>query len=495
MGTVLRRLLTFVVAVVVLAFLAAPAAHARPARDIAGVALHPWQLQNSSVRERVFAGVAATGAQWVRVDMPWNWVEERGPTVKWGHGSWGALDAVVNSADRHGLKVIGILGFTPRWASDSGDPWAYPYARPFEDFFTAALRRYPQIPAWELWNEPNFSRFSKPGPDPGKFVEFMRSARRVRDGVGSQAKLISGGLAPGVDIDIFTWLNEVAIRGGLSLIDGFGVHPYSVVDPDDPRSWMMKLETIHNRLAELGRPDLPLWLTEYGSPTTQAASGYGPPLNDQQQADRLRNAFALATRFDWIENLTWYEYRDSCDDALDPECNFGLVHLDLSGKPSYDAFREVIAGATAKLRPRLTLTSRIRAARLPARRSAARASKFAAPAKHRASKGPAAKHRASKRKRAKRRAMKTRTVNRITVSGALTLPGTPWPNAFIKVLLPRRSGPPKAVAIVVKEGYFWARFEGPELRSGTLEVRYSGSDVYQPLTAQVQVVSSATTKR
>ena len=59
-----------------------------------------------------------------------------------------------------------------------------------------------------------------------------------------------------------------------------------------------------------------------------SANGYGPALTEQQQAERLRTAYALATRFDWIENLTWYEFRDSCSDAADPECRFGVVRTD-----------------------------------------------------------------------------------------------------------------------------------------------------------------------
>ena len=160
----LRRLL-LTSAVLLTALVAAPAAHARPAPDIAGVAVHPWQLGSYDARERVFSGIAATGARWVRVDMPWAWVEEHGPTIRNGHGAWGSIDPIVDSATRHGLKLLPIVAFTPKWASDSGELWAYPYTRPFEDFFAAALRRYPQITAWELWNEPNFERFSKPGPD------------------------------------------------------------------------------------------------------------------------------------------------------------------------------------------------------------------------------------------------------------------------------------------------------------------------------------------
>jgi hypothetical protein len=473
----LRRSL-FPAAVLLAVLLAAPAAHARPARDIAGVALHPWQLGSYDAREKAFSSVAGTGARWVRVDLPWAWVEEHGPTIRHGRGTWGAIDPIVDSATRHGLKLLPILGFTPKWASDSGELWTYPYSQPFEDFFAAALRRYPQIQAWELWNEPNFERFSKPGPDPAGFVELLRAALHARDSVGSKAKLISGGIAPGGEIDMVSWINQIAMRGGLNLIDGLGIHPYSPADPDDPRSWMMQLQAIHEQLAELGRPDLPLWLSEYGAPTTPVANGYAPALTEQQQADRLRTAFALASRFDWIENLTWYEYRDSCTETLDPECNFGLVHNDLSRKPSYYALRDVIAGATAKLRPRLLLSTKIKEARVPVARASKRS-----------------KRRPPKRRPQKRVPVKRITVKRITVSGRLTLPGTQWPNAVLTVMLPRRGAPPKAVPILVKEGYFWARFEGRDLRSGTLEARYAGSDSYQPLTAQIPVVSSVTTSR
>jgi len=492
---VVRRRLTLVAAVLacLLSLGAAPSAHARPARDIAGVALHPWQLQNPRDRERVFAGVEATGARTVRVDFPWVLVESNP-----GHHAWGQLDAIVAAADRHGLELLPMVAYVPPWASQSGDLWAFPDSEAFEDFFATALRRYPRIPAWELWNEPNFERFSKPRPDPAGFVELLRAARRARDSVGSRAKLIAGGLAPGGDIDIIPWINQVAVRGGLELIDGLGIHPYSSVSPDDPRSWMMQLEALHDRLADMGRPDLPLWLTEYGAPSVPVANGYGPALTEAQQAERLATAFALATRFDWIENLTWYEYRDSCGDRRDAECNFGLVHGDLSPKPAYNALRGVTAGAVAPLQPTLLLSTKIRGARVPLADASKAKRKPRAkprPGKRGDSKRVAAKRRAAKRRAAKRRARKRIRVNRITVSGRLTLPGTPYPNAKLTLLLPRRVGLPKVVRVQVAEGYFWARFDGRDLTSGTLEARFAGAPGYHPLTTRIQVVSSVTTSR
>jgi hypothetical protein len=475
-----RRSLFAAAMLLVVAAMAAPSAHARPASEIAGVALHPWQLHDGRTRERVFSSIQATGAKWVRVDIPWAWVEQHGPSISQGHASWGAIDPIVSGAERHGLKVLGIVAYTPEWASDSGDLWAYPDTQPFETYFAALLRHYPEIQAWELWNEPNYDRFSKPGVDPAGFVDFLRSADRVRDSVGSHAKLISGGVAPGGEIDPWSWLNQIAIRGGLRYIDGYGMHPYSSVAADDPRSWMMQLETLHRRLAQAGRPDLPLWLTEYGAPSTSVPNGYGPPLTEAQQADRLRTAFALATRYDWIENLTWYEFRDDDTGSSDAEENFGLTHTDLTPKPAYNAFREVVAGATAKLRPRLTLASRFSQARV--RASVAQAARKKHSRKH-------------KRRVKRRRVVRRRLVNRIAVTGHLVLPGTPWPMAVITALLPRRDLPPKRVSVIVKEGYFWARFEDPKLTSGTVELQYGGSTAYLPVSVRAVVATSATTKR
>jgi polysaccharide biosynthesis protein PslG len=446
---------------VLLALAAAPAAHALPAPDIAGVALHPWQLQDPAQREQIMAGVAATGVRSVRVDMPWSWVEASGPTVESGHGNWTAIDPIVQAADQHGLTLLPVLGYTPSWASDVGDTWALPDPGPFEDFFAAALRRYPQIPAWELWNEPNLERFSKPQPDPERYVELLRSARRARDGVGSSAKLISGGLAPGGQIDVVSFVDQMAMRGGLDLVDGLGIHPYSVAEPDSPGSWMMQLEALHDHLAGLGHPGLALYLTEYGAPTVPYGNGYGPPLTEAQQADRLRTAFALATRFDWVRSLTWYEYRDSCADAGDPECHFGLVHANLSAKPSYAALGDVVAGATARLHPRLSVSAQIRRVQVPLLRDRPRG----------------------------RRSPPRATTTRVAVSGRLMLPATAWPNAPVTVLVPRSAGPPRVATAMVKEGVFWVRFDGRDLRLGTVEVRYGGSASYLPATARAQTLA------
>lgn len=414
---------------------AAAPAQARPARDIAGVAVHPWLMDDPRTLERTFAGIAATGARWVRVDLRWYLIEPHGPSVSSGGGDWSEMDAIASAADRHGLELLPIVGYSPAWTTHEDEHWAYPDAAAFERFFEAALRRYPQIAAWELWNEPNFGVFAKPTPDAAGFVEFLRTAQRVRNRIGSRAKLISGGLAPGMPIDIDEWVQEMGRLGGLELIDGLGVHPYGPWSPDDPRAWMMRLESLHQQLARLGRADLELWLTEYGAPVSPAASGWGPPLSEEDQADRLRLAFALATRLPFVENLTWFEYRDSCTDPALADCHFGLVRDDLSPRPALRALQEVIAGRTTRLRARLTVASRIRGRR-----------------------GPQA----------------------IAVRGTLLLPGSPRPRTRVAVRLLRRGLKPRTIRLSVRDGAFRVQLRRHGRRRWTIEARYSGSRAYEP---------------
>ena len=111
----------------------------------------------------------------------------------------------------------------------------------------------------------------------------------------------------------------MARLGGLELVDGLGIHPYSAVAARrSPRLDDAARRHCTTASPFSAGPTCTLWLTEYGAPAFPAASGWGPALSEEAQAQRLRLAFALATRLHFVENLTWFEYRDSCADPRTP---------------------------------------------------------------------------------------------------------------------------------------------------------------------------------
>jgi hypothetical protein len=173
-------------------------------------------------------------------------------------------------------------------------------------------------------------------------------------------------------------------------------------------------------------------------------------MTEEQQAERLRVAFSLATRWPWVEKLIWYEYRDGCGGPANPECNFGLVRADLSPKAAYHALREVIRGATAKLRPRLTLRARVE-------RGALRA------------------------------VPRRRSTHRVRLMGGLFLPGSPPATTRITARILRRGARPRRVSIAVRNGVFLIQLMGRGPRPRTVEARFKGSGAYEPVVTRAPV--------
>lgn len=338
-------------------------AHAAP--PPAGVAVHPWRfeaserppfwpLRDPAARDRAFAALAEAGVQRARVDLRWNVIEG---TFK-GLRDWSEFDAIHRSALVHGIELLPTIGFTPRWASTDQrhDVWSPP-ANPddYGDFVAAALERYPDIRAWEIWNEPNLAFFWRPRPDVGGFVALLRAADEARTRVGSQAKLVSGGLSSTGE-DPFRWFDEMARLGAFAHVDGFGLHPYGRTrSPDHRKAFFLQVPEFRRRLVKLGRSDIGIWLTEYGTPNTAAASEYGPPISAEQQADNLGRAYTLVSMWPWVQDLSWYELQEGCADAHDPDCRFGLFDRDFGPKPAFVKLRAVLDGELTRLRSELTL--------------------------------------------------------------------------------------------------------------------------------------------
>jgi hypothetical protein len=202
--------------------------------------------------------------------------------------------------------------------------------------------------------------------------------------------------------------------------------------------------------------DLPLWLTEYGAPTSAAASGWGGKLTEDEQAQRLRVAFALAVRLPFVQNVTWFEYRDACADPAVADCHFGLVRHDLSHRPAYAALREVVGGVTARLRPRLVLGTRVTRGR---------------------------------RRSGRRGGGRGRRADRVTVKGRLLLPGSQHSAGRISLRLSRRGARATKLDVPVRSGAFRARLRRHGRRRWTIEARYAGSRAYEPAVARVHLRS------
>ena len=308
------------------------------------------------------------GVDWVRVTAGWSAIApepgaRRRPDFDatdpdaYPDGAWASLDRVVSMARERGLDVnVDIAFWAPRWAVSraSREPDRQRYgidAAAYADFAEAVARRYPDVTAFTIWNEPNFKVFLMPQwrrggggwapASPHLYREMLRAAvPRVRE--HSDALVLIGALAalgsyrPDAEDDgvpPLRFVRELACVDerlqplatpeceGFEPLpgDGFSHHPYSLGLPPwqpDPRpdnvrmGDLARLVDLLRRLHTAGRfsESLPVFVTEYGYETN-------PPdplqrTSPEEQARFMAGADRVATETDGVASFAQFLLRD-----------------------------------------------------------------------------------------------------------------------------------------------------------------------------------------
>lgn len=274
------------------------------------------------------------GARWVRLDLSWADIQPDSPQDY----LWDRFDRVADAAAARGLSLLPILAYTPAWARLPGcaDEKCAP-ADPgeFAAFAAAAAARYPQVSAWEVWNEENYGVFWRPEPDPISYAALLKSTIAGLRMARPAAEIVVGGLA-NVDEDRggiapASFLAVLVRTGAMADVDGVGLHY-----PDTAT-----LRSVRSVLSNAGVSDTPIWITEDGAPT--GGEGVDDAVAEGEQARRVTAAVTAASGDPRVAALFWYTDRDGAAELTDPESHYGLRRLDGSKKPAYSAFHDAIA--------------------------------------------------------------------------------------------------------------------------------------------------------
>lgn len=292
-------------------------------------------------------GVRATGSKWVRMDIEWASVQWAGPT----YYDWTVYDNAINAALSKGMKVVGILDYTPAWARPAGTTKMYPPTdvSTYVNFIHQAVRRYAPLGVhhWEIWNEPNSTTFWKPTPNVAAYANLLRAAYQAIKQDDSTAIVISAGLSPatddGINIAPVTFLTQLYAVGAGTSMDAVGFHPYSFpAMPSDAYQWnaWQQMEntspSLRSVMMQNGDTDKKIWITEYGAPTDGPQGSTA--VTEQQQANMLNEAYRLAMTYDWAGPVMWYSFKDKGTDTNTMENFFGMLRFDSSPKPAYSIY-------------------------------------------------------------------------------------------------------------------------------------------------------------
>jgi hypothetical protein len=325
-----RRLLSLILPAVALCTAAGPA---RADQPVSSHAMVHTCCTPAVMKERIFAEAAAAEAEFIRVD-----VELGGIFVNDGaHPDWRALDGVIKLAERHDIKVLGVILGIPTWLSscperDVEAPLCPP--RDAAEFgrlaAEVAAHARDSIRHWEILNEPDADwAFKGTAEDYARMLSAAYEAIHARV---PEARVVMGGVERPRE---HAWTERMLATPGADAARKFDIAALHLrlrlrnVLADLPAY----LRSYRELLAARGFRG-PVWVTEHGYPADPAFQ-WDPAYRagDASQAAFLRDSIPRLKAagadqvFVTLRDNLWGEYLSE-----------GLVHIDES-VPTYPAAR------------------------------------------------------------------------------------------------------------------------------------------------------------
>ncbi|MGW0163124.1 cellulase family glycosylhydrolase [Mycobacterium sp. NPDC003323] len=292
------------------------------------------------------------GVKNVRLLVPWIFMQPQDPMggpVDWEQDlNWAKLDEIVREAHNRGMGILGVLQWSPDWATEGPVGSGHP-ANPqdFADFAAAVADRYrDEITAYEVWNEPNASFFWNP-VDPVEYTKLLKatynSLKAVNPEITVVGAVVSATLTWGeTTMNPVDFVEAMYAAGADGFFDALSFHPYnfdtkfSEQDEVDWRELMplfqvQKLRHLLDQHLDPGEEQIKIWISEYGLPTSVVSP-------EKQQAF-IADLLKAWQSFSGGGPIFMYTTKDDMS-AIGDERFFGLFDEHGNFKGSAQAFRD-----------------------------------------------------------------------------------------------------------------------------------------------------------
>jgi len=297
-----------------------------------------------------------SGVESVRVVFNWN-VAQPAP----GRGfNFAETDGIVRVATAHGLRVLPIVMYAPRWASAAPTRASYYLSvrnpATYAAYAAALVGRYgprgsfwaqnPTLPRrplrdWQIWNEPAASYFWTPQPYAKTYTRLLRAADSAIHRADSRAKVLMAGLNSTRKSPSWDDLDRFYRAGVRHHYDVLTLHPFSLrLDRRGVLETVRRAQAIQRKRHDRGPH---VWLTELSWPASKgkiARSDYlGFEVTAGVQAQRLTQFYKLVARKRRalrVDRVFWYAwsstYQRRSVRGVSPSFQFsGLNRLTLAG--------------------------------------------------------------------------------------------------------------------------------------------------------------------
>lgn len=308
--------------------------------------------------------IVSSGAGWVRLTAHWVTIENSE-----GAFDWSQTDQAVSALQQRHINVLlDVGGPTPCWATHGGaggnaclmsrkgpngwkTNWEVPDVAPWRNFVAAAAKRYAgRVTYFEIWNEPNWSRFlNVPGGARDQNVQLNAYRDNVlipaADAIHASspnARVVGPVTMPSRSVspeEFGRGLTTVLTGPAANKIDVVSIHFYP---PSDP---VAVGQAARAAMAAAGMAHHQLWVTETG---LQAAAGSDNVDAGALEAQRryLVDCLTLTTAKGnhLYDKIFWFSLTDPGISL--PNGKFGIVDRDnWSPRPAFEALQSFTGAA------------------------------------------------------------------------------------------------------------------------------------------------------
>ncbi|SDZ57919.1 beta-xylosidase [Pseudomonas sp. NFIX28] len=323
-------------------------------KDYLGVNAHFLWFTPQQYRKQI-AAYKQLGLQWVRVDLHWDRLE---PTEEgYQLSTLDELDRTLTDSKLKSLfYLVGSAPFVT--TAPKGGPFQdqYPPRDPkvFATRMAMLAQRYPNIDAWQVWNEQNIPNNWRPKPDAKGYGELLLATHQALNQVAPDKTQVMGGMAYYSQMPthrnalMFEKLGELGVQS-LGMVAAY--HPYSEIpESDEPgkNEVLLRGKQLNDMLHRAGLKRI--WATEWGW------SSYAGPKEMQRligvdgQADYTLRRLALMSDQDY-ERIFLFALSDLDSRASARDQHYGLLDLNGEPKPVYKALARFLEITGARLKP------------------------------------------------------------------------------------------------------------------------------------------------
>lgn len=323
-------------ALVMAAFVAAPAAQARTPDGFFGAM---WDRDATNAPEAdqdaQWALMRSSGVETVRTVFWWS----RAQRSDRAQVDFTDTDALIGRAARHDIKLLPVVLGTPGWAARQPGVHGSPPKRVSD--YTAYLRvliarygpsgafwdEHPELPRrpqreWQIWNEPHLDFYwnTKGRGDNAwapEYARLLKASKRAIDAADPGATVVLAGLAD-FAWDHFDRINrsKIARHFDVAALNLFTGRPGLLIKG---------VSRFRRALRGAGVSRKPIWVTETTWPAGKKRVPVPTPLwqrawytTDTGMADRVRGAYKLGARYSkrlGLKRIYWYTWASAYRDG------------------------------------------------------------------------------------------------------------------------------------------------------------------------------------